>query len=203
MNGSTSGEVERGECVEPSICIPCPASDGAIDDCSPEEAEDQGRNETSSLEATTDHNLYRTSTINVNKVTSLELDHLPEQHLIQAEDDLGNDSTSWTGRSHDILHPKVGEVTDKRTRGSRVCQSIPPKHPLEGRNSSHHQTLEQESHGGLAAGQTPIEQTDTRNNEPDDEATEHKVSIVIFETSILGIDIHHQRVSALRFRAVK
>lgn len=50
MHGSTTCEIKRWEVEKPSIGVPCPACDGAVDDGRPEETEDQGRHDPTSLE---------------------------------------------------------------------------------------------------------------------------------------------------------
>jgi hypothetical protein len=41
MNRSSTSEIQGRKLVEPTIAVPCPACDGAVNDCGPEEAEDQ------------------------------------------------------------------------------------------------------------------------------------------------------------------
>ncbi|KXT11220.1 hypothetical protein AC579_5564 [Pseudocercospora musae] len=47
----------------------------------------------------------------------------------------------------------------------------------------------------FSPGKTSIEKTDTRNDEPHDEATEDQVDIVIFEAGILSIHVYLQRIA--------
>lgn len=49
--------------VEPTVAVPCPAGDGTVDDCCPPEAEDQGWDDASSFESTTDDDLYCAGTV--------------------------------------------------------------------------------------------------------------------------------------------
>jgi len=122
----------------------------------------------------------------------------PEQELVQAKDNLGKHSTSRAWSSHHVLHSKVCEITDERSSGPRVCKRVSPEHPLESRHRCDHQTLEQERQCRLAASQTAIKETDAGNDQPDNEPTEHNVSIVVLESGILGVDIDEEGVSALR-----
>jgi len=61
MHGAATGEIKRGQVVEPPVGVPCPACDGAVDDGGPEETEDDGRNDAAALKRTTNHDLHRAS----------------------------------------------------------------------------------------------------------------------------------------------
>lgn len=43
MHGGTAGEVEPAEDEGPAVGVPCPACDGVVDECGPEEDEDKDR----------------------------------------------------------------------------------------------------------------------------------------------------------------
>lgn len=59
MDGASASEVDRGQVVQPALAAPGPACQGAVDDGSPAEAEDQGGDDVASLEgpADNDHHL--------------------------------------------------------------------------------------------------------------------------------------------------
>jgi hypothetical protein len=57
--------------------------------------------------------------------------------------------------------------------------------------------LEEQGERGLAAGETAVEEADTRDDEPDDEGTEGEVDVVVFEAGILGIDVDFESVAAI------
>lgn len=116
VDGSSSGEVERWELVEPAVGVPGPAGDRAVDDGGPAETEDEGGDETATLEGASDHDHDGTGT---------------EDHLVQAEDNLGDDSRSRRGCDADVLHTEVGEVTDEGVGGAREGERITPEHPLK------------------------------------------------------------------------
>lgn len=75
MHRSSTSEIERRKVEEPAIGIPCPAGNRAVDDSRPQEAKHKRRHDTSTLEATTNHNLNGASA---------------EHELVEAEDDLGD-----------------------------------------------------------------------------------------------------------------
>ena len=63
MDWATSCEVKSGEIVKPAVGVPGPAGDRAVDDCGPEEGEDERRNDTTSLKSATYYDLDCTSTL--------------------------------------------------------------------------------------------------------------------------------------------
>lgn len=64
-----------------------------------------------------------------------------------------------------------------------------PKHPLKGCNSRNHQTLKQQAQAALAARQAAIQETNTRDDEPDDEGAEDEVDVVEFVAGVLRVDV--------------
>ena len=50
VDGATAGEIESRELVQPAVGVPGPACDGAVDDGGPEEAKDEGGDDTAALE---------------------------------------------------------------------------------------------------------------------------------------------------------
>lgn len=67
---------------------------------------------------------------------------------------------------------------------------------MECRDCAHHETLEEESQSGLAAGETPVEETDAWDDEPDNEAAEDEVRVVVFETNVLRIYVDEEGIPA-------
>jgi hypothetical protein len=100
----------------------------------------------------------------------LTLNYTPEKQLIETENNLRNDSTSWWGSSHNVLHPKIGHIANEGTSRSRVSKTIAPEHPLESSHCGYHQTLKQKSQSGLSSCETAIEKSDAGNDQPHDEA---------------------------------
>jgi hypothetical protein len=121
MNWSPSSEVERREVVKPAVRIPGPTSDRTVDNSRPKESKDEGRYDTTPLERATDHDLYCTGTIFLSETHRLlaREEYLPEQKLIETEDDFRNDSRAGRRGCHDIFHsisristvlPSISEV---------------------------------------------------------------------------------------------
>ena len=124
VNGPTTGKVERGEVEQPAIGVPGPASNRAVYDGSPEEAEDKGWQDTTTLERSTDNDLDGTGA---------------EEELVQAEDDLGKIGRAGRRSNPDIAHTKIGHVTNEGTSSARVSESVAPEHPLEGGHGNNSQ----------------------------------------------------------------
>lgn len=102
--------------VEPAIRVPCPASNGAVDKSGPEEAENERRNDSTTLKGAANNDLNSAST---------------EEELVETEDNLRNVGVADRRRRHDILHAKVGKVTNEGAGSAAVSQRVSPKHPLE------------------------------------------------------------------------
>lgn len=151
----TACEVEGGKVVEPAVAVPGPACDGTVDDRGPTECKDETGDDTSTFERAADNDLYGTCA---------------EEHLVQAEDNLGDVNASRRRGRNDIFKAEVGEVADEGVRGARVGKGVAPKptdrrqqscrvthnfnsnsHPLERRDSCDHQALEQKCKGRLSA----------------------------------------------------
>lgn len=116
MDRTTTSEIKRGEIVEPAVGIPCPASDGAVDDGAPEEGENKRRYNTATLERSTDHDLDGAS---------------GEEQLVQTEDDFRDVDRARRRSCDDVLHAKVGQITNEGIGSARVGKRVAPEHPLE------------------------------------------------------------------------
>ena len=71
--------IKRRKVEEPTIGVPCPASNGTVDDGAPAESEDEGWKDATTFESTSDDNLHCTSS---------------EEKLVETEDNLRQDSTA-------------------------------------------------------------------------------------------------------------
>lgn len=127
-----------------------------------------------SLEATTNQNLNRTGT---------------EQHLVKAEYNLRNDRRAGRRRSLHTHHTKISHVANEWPRRPRVRQRVAPEHPLERRDCSDHEGLEDERETALPAYQPAIEKADTRDDEPYDAGGEDQEDVVVFVAGVLGVDV--------------
>lgn len=114
VDGSTTGIIERGEVGKPSISVPCPAGNGAVDDGGPPETEEQDGDDATTLKGTTND------------------DHDgddAEEALVEAEENFWKETN---GGRCDINETEVFHVTDEGTGGWGVGEGVAPEHPLEG-----------------------------------------------------------------------
>lgn len=116
MDRTTTSKVKRGKVEKPTIAIPGPASDGAVDDGSPAKGKDHGRHDATTLKRTSNHKLNGNGT---------------EEHLVETEDNLWNQSRTGRRCDANVHQAKVGHVANKGTGSARVRQTVAPKHPLE------------------------------------------------------------------------
>lgn len=168
--------------VQPAIRVPCPASNGAVDKSGPEEAENERRNDSSTLKCTSNNDLNSAST---------------EEELVETEDNLGNVGVADRRRRHDILHAKVGEVTNEGPGSAAVSQRVSPKHPLECGDGANQDGLEDQGEGGLSTGEAAVEQTKAGDDQVDNEAAEGDVCVVELDAFVLGVDVHLERIASI------
>ena len=128
VNGSTSGEVKGREVEKPSIGVPSPASDRAVDYGSPAEGKHQARQNASTFKRATDDDLNCASA---------------EEQLVQTEDNLGNIGITRRRSCRDVLQTKVCHVTDEGRGSPRVNQRVSPEQALECGDSNYHDRLKE------------------------------------------------------------
>lgn len=116
VHGTTTGIVERRKVVQPSVAVPGPAGNGAVHDCAPAEAEDEGRNDAATLKGATNDNLDRAGR---------------EEEFVETEDNLREHVGAGRWGSRHILHAEVGKVADECVGCAREGQRVSPKHPLK------------------------------------------------------------------------
>jgi hypothetical protein len=116
VNGASTSKVERREVVQPTVGVPGPASNRAVDNGCPAESKDHGWQDASTLEAATDDEYNRANA---------------EEHLIETEDYLRKKGGAGRRGRHDILQAKVCHIANEGISGSRVCEGISPEHPLK------------------------------------------------------------------------
>lgn len=116
MDQKAYSKVKTGKVEQPAIRVPCPACDGTVNNGSPAESEDHGRHDATTLKGSTDNELDGAGA---------------EEHLVEAEDDLREQSGTGRRGSHYVLQSEVLHVADERTGGTRVGKRITPEEPLE------------------------------------------------------------------------
>lgn len=181
VHRAATSEIKGRQVVQPAIGVPRPASDGAVYDGSPEEPEDEGRDDASTLEGPTDHDLHGAGA---------------EEKLVEAERDVRDRGVANRGGRHNVAQAEVGKVTDKRACRAAVRQREAPEHPLERDDRTDHERLEEEGERRFSAGETSVEKTDSGYDQPYYEATEDQVRVVVLVAHVLGVHVHFERVAA-------
>jgi len=116
VHGTTTSIVKRRQCVEPSVGVPSPAGDGAVDYGAPEEAEQKRGNDAAALKGAPDDDLNCAG---------------GKEELVEAEDDLGKVNTAGRGSSDDVSHAKVLEVANEGAGCAGKCEGVSPEYPLK------------------------------------------------------------------------
>jgi hypothetical protein len=137
-----------------------------------------------------------------------------EEHLVEAEDDLGQKGGARRWSRHDVLQAKILHVTNKRTGGTRVGERVTPEEPLEANtarlvSTARDQTgtlhlhshdgkrLEQKGQRRLATCKARIQEGDTGDDKPDQEPHHNQVEVVKLKSLILGVDILDVGIAAI------
>lgn len=188
VDRSTTSKVERRQVVKPAIGVPGPASNGAVDNGSPQEGKYQGRNDAATLKGSTNHDLDGASA---------------EEKLVQAEHNLRDEGRTRRRRNLDIHEAEVGEVANEGTGGAAVGERVTPEHPLESGDGHDHEGLEEQRERRFPARETAVEQTDARDDEEDEDAAAHQPDVVELEARVLDIDVDQGRVAALGLGGVE
>jgi len=92
MNRSSTSEIKGWEIEEPAIGIPCPIGDGTVHNSGEEEAENDGWNDTATLEGASDHDHDRACA---------------EDELVKAEHDIWYDCGADRRRGRNVLETEV------------------------------------------------------------------------------------------------
>ena len=98
-----------------------------------------------------------------------------KEHLVETENNFWDDSTAGRRSDGHILHSEVGSVADESIGRPRVRQTVAKEHPLKCCDRCYQQTLKKKCQTGPSPRQTAVQQTDSRNDQPDDEATEDEI----------------------------
>lgn len=98
VDGSTASIVKLRQVEKPSVRVPGPGGNRAVDDGSPAEGKDQTGQDATALKRTSDQDLDGDSA---------------EEQLVKAEDDLGDVCVARRWRCRDIPETEVGHVADE------------------------------------------------------------------------------------------
>lgn len=109
VHRSTASEIERRKIIQPSIGVPSPVGNRAINDSSPDKSEDERGNDTAALKraANDDHDGARA-----------------EEELVEDEDDFGEDAA---GIGDGVLETEFAKVTNEGVASGGVGERIAPE----------------------------------------------------------------------------
>lgn len=150
-SGGHTGIIQNAELEGPSVDIPHPAGDGAVDEGHPEKGEDHGGQQAASL----GDGAHDDGDGNGG-----------ELQLVEAEEQLGDQrrACSWVGEH--ALQGKVLEVPDVAAgAGRRKGQRVAPEVPLERHHGRRADAGPDEREGRLAPRQARVQEAQTGNHE--------------------------------------
>lgn len=117
LDGSAAGVVENAPAEGPTARSPNPTCDRAVDECGPDEGEDEERHEAATLSD---------SACNNGGGDGAEL------HLVEGEEKVGDECRAGTGHSESVHETEFPEVADEAVcRGLAECERVSPEVPLE------------------------------------------------------------------------
>lgn len=109
MDRPTSSVIKGRQIVKPSVGVPGPARDWTINNSRPQEAENQGWNNSAALERAADQDLNSRGA---------------EEKLIEAEYNLGQVRGPRRRSSLDSHHAKVLHRANERTGITSICERV-------------------------------------------------------------------------------
>ena len=119
MDGSTSSKVEAAKNEHPAICVPCPAGNGIIDDCGPDEDEDAAGEHAATF----------------GSCTNCESGSDGCEHTLEdSEEEIGDFAALLC---QNTLHTEVVQVANESACSLGECQGITPEKPLRGQRPMH------------------------------------------------------------------
>ena len=143
VDGGASSIVEASEAVGPATGVPSPASDGVVDDSSPDEHEDDAGKHA----ATLSHG------------TGGQSDGDGREHaLVNGKEQVGDVGAGDRGLSEDVAEAEVGQVTNERSSGVGESQGIAPEEPLEAADCRGHNGKPDERKRRLAPRKAGVEE---------------------------------------------
>ena len=136
VDWSAAGKVEGRKLVEPSVGVPGPVGNWAVDDGGPEETKDERWKDTSTFESTTNDDHDRAGA---------------EDELVETKDNLRDVCAANRRSGGDVLETKVGEITDESIAGAGKGERVTPEDPLEGCDCCDEEGLEKEGETTLSS----------------------------------------------------
>lgn len=113
MNGTTSSKVVAGKVEEPAVGVPGPVGDGIVDDGGPQEHEDDGGEDATSISNAT-NGKGRTGDVRITGSQVLEghSRNGSEHALVQTKENV-RESGRAIGLSEGVHETKLGQVTEE------------------------------------------------------------------------------------------
>lgn len=171
MDGSATGEIETSHDERPTSRIPCPVSNGVVNDGGPDEHEDDARKHAGAVDSGTNGQSRASFSVSIyvdtqtaERISSLR--DSSKHSLEETKENIRDLGATDRGGGEDVLEAKVVEVADERVV-SGVCegQTVTPKEPLKHDQGYRHHRQPDQREGRLAAGKTRVEESDTGNHE--------------------------------------
>lgn len=144
VHGCTTSEIETAHLENPACTVPCPAGNGVIDHGGPNEREDHGGRQSTTLSCSSNGQSNCDGS---------------EHALVHSEQQIGDFARPDRRCTKDVAEAKIFHVTEEFTRSVRECKGITPKEPLEGDQGRGCDGEPDKREGRLASGETRVEET--------------------------------------------
>lgn len=155
VDGRAAGKVEATELEGPPVGVPGPVGNRIVDDCRPDEHEDDGGEHSAAIGCGTDceggavggqdmsasHSsiLSTLSFSSPQRNTRFYIRDSSEHALEKTEQQVGNLGASHAGLAQHVHETEVAQVADKRATGMTEGQTVTPEEPLESHHCYTHQ----------------------------------------------------------------
>ena len=147
VDGTATSKVVAGQVVQPAVAVPCPVCDRVVDNGGPDEDEDEGGQNATTVRNGTNGKGWRDG---------------GEHALVEHEQNVRNTTDIL---AHGLHETEVVEGAEERVAGARESERVAPEEPLEGDNADREHREEQKLEGRFTAGETTVEETDTGNHQ--------------------------------------
>lgn len=164
LDGDTASVIEDTVLETPSVGVPDPVGERAVDEGSPAKDEDHGGNDTATFGDGSDSESSCDGT---------------EHHLVEGVEKSGNERRADRGGAPDLHEAKMSEIADKGIAGGLgEGERVAPKVPLKDDNGEGHHDDPEHGEGRLSASETRVEEGDTGNHHEDESCRDEDEGLV-------------------------
>ena len=183
LDRTTTRVVENTVLEGPAVGTPGPAGKRAVDESGPDKDKDHGRNDTTTLSNSTNHEGSRhAQELHLRPQLAagyFTLQSFNVAYLVERVEKLRDERGAGRLIAEDALETELVEVADIAVRRGRAeSKRITPEVPLENNNAVGHHDNPDERESRFSPGETGVEESNTRHHDHDHGGRDDDVSLV-------------------------